>query len=223
MCGRFALVTTEKKLRMQFDIDELPGIFPRFNIAPTQNILFLMPNMAHRLSGVMLRWGLVPFFSKEPRAGLSLINARAETLADKAIFRKSLKCQRGIIIMSGFYEWKVSPEGKQPYYIHKKTDELLAIAGIWDMWESGEGEVIRSCCLVTCPANNTLEPIHSRMPVILNREQQALWLDQNIHDHKQLLPLLTPWSGSDLLAYPVTKQVNNWRYNEVDCIKQIRM
>ena len=221
MCGRFALVTTISKVKAQFHVDDLPEILPRYNIAPSQDVLFLMQS-EDVIQGVMLTWGLVPFFAKSKKISPPLTNARAETVAVKPAFRHGFKSKRGLMLMSGFYEWKTSPEGtKQPYYISSTEDQLFAVAGLWETWQSPEGESVHSCCLITTEANELMLPIHQRMPVLLNPDQQKIWLDTKHFDAAELNVLLKPYPGQDIKAYPVSSRMNNWRYQDPDCIQPI--
>ncbi|KTD64485.1 SOS response-associated peptidase [Legionella spiritensis] len=222
MCGRFALVTTLSGIKAQFDVDELPELIPRFNIAPAQDVFFILSSSDGARHGVMLRWGFIPFFSKEKTFDRPLINARAETVAEKPAFRQSFKSRRGMVIMSGFFEWHARGKVKQPYYTRQKNDTLLAVAGLWDTWQSPKGEVIHSCCLITTTANDAMQSIHTRMPALLDKKAQDAWLDNELTDPGLLQSLLHPYEGNDLVIYPVTPKMNNWRYQDVDAIKPWR-
>lgn len=211
MCGRFALDTTPQKIKSQFSIDELPVFTPRYNIAPSQEVLVLMQT-EEGLHGEFFSWGLVPFFAKDKVISPPLINARAETVAEKPAFRQAFKGRRGLVIMSGFFEWLRNEEIKQPYYISKKTDELLAVAALWDCWQSKEGEVHYSCCMLTAQSNELMTPLHHRMPVLLTPEEQVLWLNNKEFNAEELLAVLHPYRGDDLQIYPVTPRMNNWRF-----------
>lgn len=222
MCGRFALESRPEKIKAQFSAEGLPDLVPRYNIAPSQDVLFLMQSSDASIHGELFTWGLIPFFSKEKKVIPPLYNARAETIATKPSFRDALKSRRGIVIMSGFFEWRQVNGIKQPYYISKKNKELLAIAALWETWCSPEGEVIHSCCLITTEANEVMQPLHNRMPVILNPKQQHIWMDNSHFDRDFLLSVLLPYSEDDLQIYPVTPKMNNWRFTDREAIKPLK-
>lgn len=224
MCGRFALVTTTDKLNAQFNLGYCPAVIPRFNIAPSQPVLFILQTEALDRHAEWFQWGLVPFFSVDKRLNPPIINARAETLAIKPAFREAFKRKRGLVVMSGFYEWQRRNGVKQPYLIKKANNDLLAIAGLWDTWQSPNGDdVIHSGCVITTAANAAMQAIHNRMPVILNAAQQVAWLDNRTCDPVTLLAMLNPYAKDDLQIYPVTTRVNNWRYNEAQALQPIRL
>jgi putative SOS response-associated peptidase YedK len=190
---------------------------PRYNIAPSQPVAAIRQSPQGR-ELVMLRWGLVPFWVKELKTGYSMINARAETVAEKPSFRTAFQRRRCLIPADGFFEWKPQAQGKQPYYIHRLDGEPLALAGLWDRWESPD-QVIESCTILVTEANDLMRPIHDRMPVILDREHYRPWLDVSRFDRGQLQALLRPYGGNDLECYPVDKHINNARNDDVRCLK----
>jgi putative SOS response-associated peptidase YedK len=220
MCGRFALNTDIEQLQKEFKVTELPEVSSRFNIAPSQDILILIQTPEGEVKGNLFTWGLIPFFAKDRTINPPLINARAESIDTKPAFRHSLKNKRGLIVMSGFFEWHTEDGKKQPYYITSKNNNLLAIAALWDIWQSSEGEIIHSCCLITTASNSLLQSVHHRMPAILNVSEQKLWLDTSSYD-KTLLATLHPYAEDDLTLYPVTKKVSYWRYTEKDAIQRL--
>lgn len=222
MCGRFALDAPIAKIKSQFCIDDLTEISPRYNISPGQDILFLCHMDEDQSNNALwLRWGLVPFWAKDKKIGNSLANARGETVAEKPAFRQSFKSKRGVMIMSGFFEWQQGVK-KQPFYFKNNNDDLLAIAALWDRWQSPEGEVIQSCCLITTSASELMSPVHNRMPVVLNNETMKVWMDNSHFDKPSLLNLLKPYSGSDLMCYPVTPKMNNSRFILHESIEPIQ-
>lgn len=224
MCGRFALDTSAAAIKTQFQVGNLPELVPAFNIAPTQNVLILMPSPEHQtLDAEWFTWGLIPFFAKDPKTNPPLINARAETVATKPAFRSSFESKRRIVLMSGYFEWQQREHYKQPYYIHLKKHQLLAVAALWDTWQSHAGEVIHSCCLITTQANSLVARFHDRMPVILTKEQQDFWLDAQCHETALLESLLTAYESNELVVYPVTPKMNHWRYQHADAIKPIHL
>lgn len=206
-------------IKAQFSLEDLPDMSPRYNIAPSQEIVLVLQTADGCNHGQLFTWGLVPFFAKDKKITPPLINARAETIAVKPAFRSAFKDKRGLVIMNGFYEWHVTSGKKQPFYISQKQKKLLAVAAIWENWISPENEVVHSCCLITSSANSVLEQVHTRMPVILNEEQQKIWLDNTHFDKEQLISLLNPYSNTDLTLYPVTPKMNNWRFTNIEAIQ----
>jgi putative SOS response-associated peptidase YedK len=235
MCGRFTLRTPSSVLIEHFDLDvrgdrQLSLFEPRYNIAPTQEILVVRTDQrGGERSAAMQRWGLIPSWAKEPISGPPLINARAETLADKPTFRAAFRARRCLIPADGFYEWQQPMGGghgtKQPYYIHRPDSGPFAFAGLWETWKpktaSNSGEsplVIESCAIVTTAANSKLCPLHDRMPVILAPVDYALWLDGDVQDPAALQHLLAPCGDDELVAEPVSTHVNRVANNDPRCI-----
>jgi putative SOS response-associated peptidase YedK len=191
----------------------------QYNIVPTQDVLIVRQNGGER-EPAFVRWGLIPVWAKSPQGGPPLINARAETVADKPTFRHALRRRRCIVPADGFYEWKqtsgVTTRGKkQPYYIHRNDNRPLAFAGLWDSWieklpTSSKREPLRieSCTIVTTTANATLAPLHDRMPVILSRNDYSLWLDSDVREPEAVAHLMVPYEGDELIAVPVSTAVN---------------
>jgi len=184
VCGRFALFASPELVADYFALAEPPSVAPHYNVTPGQDI----PAVRVDRDGVRrlraLRWGLVPFWAKDATIGRRLINARLESLADKPAFREALTRRRCLIPASGFYEWGVDAAGKkQPFFIRARSEPLLAIAGLWERWrphggQGGEsGEPLETCVIVTTEASSLLAPIHDRMPVVLSRDAQDVWLD----------------------------------------------
>jgi putative SOS response-associated peptidase YedK len=166
---------------------------------------------------VQLRWGLIPFWSKEAKTPYSTINARAETVATKPTYRQAFKQRRCLIPANGFFEWHKLDHGKQPYYIHLKDKRLMAFAGLWEHWEK-EGQIIESCSIIVTTANSLMTEIHDRMPVILKPEDYAIWLDPNLQDAKTLQSLLEPYPASEMTIYPIGTEVNSPRHNHPDLL-----
>jgi putative SOS response-associated peptidase YedK len=157
------------------------------------------------------RWGLVPSWAKDLAVGYKMINARAETLAEKPAFRRAFRGRRCLILADGFYEWKAEGGHKRPYYIRMKDSSLFAFAGLWEVWTPPEGEPVRSCAIVTTAANDFMKALHHRMPVILPAEAQGPWLDPKNHDLESLKALLLPLPEGALTAHPVSTEVNSPR------------
>ena len=220
MCGRFSLTTPANLLAGYFELDNIIEFDPHYNIAPSQNV-FVVRNTAdqHRES-VMLRWGLVPFWTKPDNITAKLINARSETAHEKPSFRNAFKKKRCLIAASGFYEWQKQNQGnKQPYFIHLPNDEPLAMAGLWEHWQH-EDQIIESCTILTKDANDALSPIHHRMPVVLRPEQFDTWLDREQHDLTTLHRLIDDANGN-MVSYKVSTAVNNPVNDSPECIQEI--
>ena len=210
MCGRFALTVDPADLQ-----DTFPGFIfpaqtaPRFNIAPSQAILAL-PNDGTG-NADFLTWGLIPSWAKDPSIGNRLINARAETLAEKPAFRSAYKYRRCLIFADGFFEWQVQAESRSkiPHFIRLKSGAAFAFAGLWDHWQSPDGSEVRSAAIITTTPNELIAPIHNRMPVILSKNAYAQWLESSPQPPEQLQPLLRPYPAGELTAYPVSPMVNS--------------
>lgn len=168
-----------------------------------------------------MKWGLVPSWAKDPKIGFGLINARAETLIEKASFRKPLTSRRCLVPSSGFYEWKKTDEGKIPYYIHLKNTPMFAFAGLYDIWIDSEGKEIKSYTIITTTPNSVVADIHDRMPVVMDKRDEDMWIDKEEKDIEKLLSLLTPYKGDDMEAYPVSKAVNKASNDNPDLIKPL--
>src|SRR3990170_4108942 len=192
MCGRFTLTTNLGAIAKRFGVSRfLEEVGPRYNIAPTQAVIVVNDNRTRHLT--QMQWGLIPSWAKDPAIGNRMINARAETVATKPAFRVALRKRRCLIPADGFYEWRQQGRRKQPVYIALKTREPFSFAGLWETWTSPDGQEIKTCTIITTEANDLLKPIHDRMPVILTREAEAVWLDPTSQDSARLLPLLRPY------------------------------
>ncbi len=212
MCGRYTLRTPIDVLAEGFEIEEYPStITPSYNIAPTQEVAAVVEEDEKRKLE-MLRWGLIPSWAKDPSIGNKMINARAETVSEKPSFRKAFKVRRCLILADGFYEWQKTDNGKQPYYIKMQDDSPFAFAGLWEIWQNGEE--IRSATIITTEANDLMNEIHHRMPVILPPEDYAMWLDPDFDEKEPLTSLLKPYPADAMEAYPVSRRVNKPSNNE---------
>jgi putative SOS response-associated peptidase YedK len=219
MCGRFTLFEADKILSREFGVSGFPPLSPRYNIAPSQPVAAVRaaPAGAGR-ELVLLRWGLIPSWSKDPAIGNRLINARAETAREKPSFRNAFRRHRCLIPASGFYEWQRQERGKQPYFVRMRDGRPFAFAGLWDRWESTDEGVIETCTILTTAPNAVLAPIHDRMPVILPPAEYARWLDPSLRDTDSLAPLLVPFPPDDMLAFPVSPRVNPPTVDDEKCI-----
>ena len=192
---------------------------PRYNIAPTQQILAVRQSTGKEVrEAVFLRWGLIPRWAKDPSIGNRMINARAETLAEKPAFRSAFRSRRCLVPSNGFYEWKKEEKRKQPYYIRPRGRSSFAFAGLWERWQGPEGSLVESCTLITTEANELISKLHDRMPAILSPSEYALWLDPGVSDSTRLIPLLRPYPAQELEAFPVGAIVSNPRMDDSRCI-----
>ena len=220
MCGRFAFF-----VKGQFGYESLqlsePPRFERYNIAPSQEILAIRTDLeTGRPEWALLRWGLVPFWFKEPGGKRPLINARAEGIEAKPSFRGPVRHRRCIVPASGFYEWGRQGTGKQPYFVRPAKEEVFALAGIWDHWEGKQGEVIESVAIITTSANELMLPIHDRKPVVLEKEDVAEWIAPATKLEKALA-MLKPCSSAMMVAYPVSSLVNSARHDGPECAARV--
>lgn len=219
MCGRFTLrreaAAIELFLGQSFlGKGELPG--PRYNIAPSQGVTALIGGDEPQIE--TLRWGLIPFWAKDPTIGNRMINARAETVAEKPSFRAAFRRQRCLIFADGFYEWerKTAKTPALPHYFQRSEGDVFAFAGLWDGWKRDNQETIKSCTIITCQPNSLVEPIHDRMPVILDETICWTWLRED--DPVALLDLLKPYPHEKMKGYRVSTIVNSPGNDTVDCI-----
>ena len=211
MCGRYSLKADISQLAMRFEFaaDDVE-YQPAYNIAPTQQVL-TVTNDGERQAEYM-RWGLIPFWAKDMKIGYRMINARGETVAEKPSFRTALRKRRCLILADGFYEWqKLGGKQKRPMRITLTSDAPFAFAGLWETWKDPEGELIKSCTIITTSANERLSPIHDRMPVILPQEQESFWLDQEVEDPVALSSVIASYPDDELNAFEVSTLVNNTR------------
>lgn len=220
MCGRFSLTELIGNLE-RFGLVQLEFEFePRYNIAPSQPVpVVIQQNGGNSLH--MFRWGLIPYWAKDESIGNKLINARAETLEEKPSFRKSLEKRRCLILADGFYEWKKKGRVKKPYRFTRYGGEVFAFAGLWDSWLSPMGRMINSCTIITTTPNKLMEPIHNRMPVILARNTESLWLDEGVAFCGEVKGLLTPFPAEEMLAFEVSSLVNSPRNDVPGCLVPI--
>lgn len=221
MCGRFTLVTNLELWNARFQIEVIPfDMQPRYNIAPGQLIPAIISDHGNRRIG-QLKWGLVPFWSKDEKVGYKMINAKSETLREKPAFKNLFARKRCIIPADGFYEWKKVGKEKQPMCITMKTGEPFAFAGLYDTWTSPEGEKVHSCTIITTKPNDVVADIHDRMPVILRHEDEGVWLDREKFDSDLLHSLLVPYDSNMMRAYPVPAMVGSPKNDIPECIEEI--
>jgi putative SOS response-associated peptidase YedK len=210
-------------LAAAFELEEPFEPTPSFNVAPTQPVTAIrLGEGSGARAAAVLRWGLIPSWAEDPAIGNRMINAKAETAAEKPAFRQAFRRRRCLIAADGFYEWRKGPGAKQPFYIRMKGGAPFAFAGLWEHWE-GEGSVIESCTILTTQPNDLVRPIHDRMPVILAPGDYAAWLDCGRTDLKALQALLRPHPAGAMEAWPVGPYVNNPRNNDARCIEPLRI
>ena len=222
MCGRFTLRTPAKDIVKMFGLIEAPELKPRYNIAPTQQIVAIKldPESGTRQLS-LLRWGLIPSWADDPSIGNRMINARADTVAVKPAFRSAFKKGRCLIVADGFYEWKKIGSTKQPFFVRLKDDEPFAFAGLSEHWHRGD-QVIDSATIITTEGNEVMEGIHDRMPVILSPNDYDLWLEPDFHGQGKLLEMLKPYPAEEMTAYPVSTVVNNPRNEMKECVEVVK-
>jgi putative SOS response-associated peptidase YedK len=226
MCGRFARASSAETIPQSggyanaaifgVEIGDLP---PTYNIAPSQSVaaVWQLPDTDPQLH--WLRWGLIPSWAKDPKIGYKLINARAETVAEKPSFRTAFRQRRCLIPADGFYEWQ-QVEGsrqKQPYFIGLQDERPFAFAGLYERWESPGGDILETCTIITTTANDLVEPIHERMPVILDPQDYERWLDPSFDEIGSLQAMLAPYPAAAMTAYPVSNIVNSPKNNSPEC------
>lgn len=214
MCGRFAFYSPAEATAALFGVSASIAVEPRFNIAPSQYIAAIRETEDAGRELAMFRWGLVPFWAKDPAIGNRMINARAETVAEKPSFRAAYRHRRCLVLADGFYEWKKEATGKVPYFISLASGEAFAFAGLWESWQSKETEeFIQSTTLITTAANDFMSTVHHRMPIILQPATADRWLAGDDE-------LISEITGNSLKfqAWPVDKRVNNARNEGEDLI-----
>lgn len=216
MCGRFTLTAHSQTIANTFNVAPTLQMGPRYNIAPTQEIVTIVGNGSPHLE--LQQWGLVPSWSKDERSGAKMINARAETLAEKPSFKRLLHARRCLVVADGFYEWQQRDGGKTPMYITLKDGVPFAFAGLWDTWKRPDGQLLRTCTIITTEPNELVSSIHNRMPVILGKEARERWLDPELQDEHALLPLLAPFPATEMTARPVSRLLNNPRYDSAELL-----
>jgi putative SOS response-associated peptidase YedK len=235
VCGRFTLTSPAQAIAEAFGVEPPADLAPRYNIAPSQDVLVVRAAESGERTIAPVRWGLVPWWSKEIPRSLSTINARAESAAEKPAFRDPFRQRRCLVPANGFYEWQPSPGGRggprQPFLARLRGGEPFAIAGLWERWRprarsdgpsapgAGDGERLESCAILTTAPNPLMAPIHDRMPVLLPPEAWDLWLDPREHDVERLRAILRPFPAEAMEAIPVTPWVNDPRHDDPRCVE----
>lgn len=212
MCGRFTLKEPTRVRLKSIDHSAFEDLIPRYNIAPSQNVLTVIQPDASR-EATLMQWGLIPSWSKEAKG---IINARPETIDTKPSFSDSFQKRRCLIPADGFYEWERHGKISQPYYFQMKDEEPFVFAGIWDQWRSGD-RLITTCAIITTTANELLAKIHTRMPVILRRESHDLWFDERT-PAAELKDLLVPFEAEQMKSHAVGYEVNDAKPDHADLL-----
>ena len=214
MCGRFAFYSPSEATAALFGVDGALAVEPRYNIAPTQFVAAVRDNQNGQRELVMLRWGLVPFWAKDTSIGNRMINARAETVAEKPSYRAAFAHRRCVVLADGFYEWRRDGDAKTPYFVSLASGEPFALAGLWEDWkDKGSGESLQTTTIITTVANDFMQPLHHRMPVILQTDTANIWLAGE-NDYLERAADRTP----SLRAWPVHRRVNNARNQGAELI-----
>lgn len=214
MCGRFQLSVKGKQISERFNVEVFDEFYkPNYNCAPSQKLPVITNTEQNKLS--FFKWGLVPFWAKDPKIGYKLINTRAETILEKPSFKNAFKKRRCLVPANGFYEWK-KDKNKTPYRIFLKSEAIFSMAGIWENWKDAEGRPLHSFSIITTKSNELMGSIHSRMPVILSPDDEKEWLTND--DEKSLKALLAPFESAKMQAYTISKKVNTPKNNTDEII-----
>ncbi len=221
MCGRYTLTCAPETLADAFQLENVPALRPRYNIAPSQLVACVRRSAMHTHKVSNLRWGFVPSWAQDPASGRTLINARAETVADKPAFRTPFRERRCLVLADGYYEWKREGTSKQPYHIRLHNEHPFAFAGLWDQWTGQDGTPLESCAILTTEPNACTALIHNRMPVIVHPEHYDPWLDPALRNVTRLVTFLKPYPADTMVATPVGHRVNNPRMDDARCLEAI--
>jgi len=220
MCGRFEIHSALEIIADVFGIHEWDIEYtPNYNVAPSHDIVIAIESGKRKL--VKSRWGFLPSWSKNPSDGFKMINARAETIAERPSFKQAFQKQRCLVLVDGFFEWQKTGNEKKPYLIRMKSGKPYALAGLYNIWKSPEGKELYTNTIITTTANELVRPLHDRMPVILPQEKYSVWLDQLNTDAASLIPLLKPYPPGEMEIFPVTSKMNSPRFTSQESILRI--
>jgi putative SOS response-associated peptidase YedK len=224
MCGRYRLARKKEILAETFDVEDVENDVEwsaRYNVAPGQDVVVVRQDAVRPTRSISLaRWGLIPSWSKDAKAGYKMINARAETVADIPAFRDPFRSRRCLVPADGFYEWSKGGKEKTPFLFSMADDSIFAFAGIWDGWKNPNKERIETCSIITTSANTLLLGIHDRMPVILGRDHYDLWLDPGFKKVEDLRDLLKPFPADAMHHYRVSNRVNSVKNDDPACAEE---
>ncbi|MFC1722127.1 SOS response-associated peptidase [Patescibacteria group bacterium] len=223
MCGRYIFAEETTRIYKRYNIKKEPSekqlkLDPAYNIAPGSLVPVITRNSPNRIE--IMKWGLIPHWAKDPRIGYKLINARAESVHIKPSFKSSFNTKRCLIPATGFYEWKKTNDSKMPYLIQLKSRKVFSFAGLYDIWKDAENKKFRTFTIITTQPNKLMEPIHNRMPVILDKTKEEIWLNNN-SALDILLNLLKPFKSSELESFPVSTDVNNPKNQGINLTKKV--
>ena len=221
MCGRYFLHSSADKLASLCGEMPMPVLEARYNIAPTQPVPIVRQNPAGRREMVLLRWGLIPSWSKGPDSRFSMINARVETVAQKPAYRTAFRYRRCLVPVDGFYEWRATDSGKQPYVLRPRDGAPMALAGLWEHWQDADGNELESCTILVREANTQVRAVHERMPVIMTPDSFDLWLDIHAQKPQPLETLLAVQQPPELEIYPVSRAVNSPRAGSASLLEPL--
>ena len=224
MCGRFSQVQIAELDREVFKLLSVPPLEPRYNLAPTQDAAVIRESAKSGQRVLrLLRWGLIPYWAKDPTIGNRMINARSETLLEKPAFESAFRHRRCLVPADGFYEWQKTGGKKQPYYLRMEDGHIFAFAALWERWQDEGHRPIETFTVITTEPNTLVEPIHNRMPVILARDRYDEWLNPHNNDTAELSDLLTPYPAVAMTAYPVSTFVNSPQNEGAECVSPIEI
>jgi len=220
MCGRFVRSSSIREIADYFNVVRPSFDFePSYNVAPTQDIIIINNRGVKQL--VKCHWGFIPAWAKDISIGYKMINARVETVTEKQSFKAAFKKHRCLVIANGFYEWQKDKKRKIPVYIHLKSGNPFGFAGLYNVWTSPEGEKICTCTILTTESNELISDIHDRMPVIVPRDKEDIWLDPKTEDVELLKGFLRPFPSEEMVLTRVSDRVNSPRYNSPENIKPL--
>ena len=224
MCGRYVLKRKDlEAILARLGLRGLAEFQSRFNIPPTSKLPAIRAAAGSAREAVGLGWGLVPSWAKDATAGARHANARAESIADKPAFRDALRWRRCVLPLSGFYEWQTLGRAKQPWYFSFRDGAGPVFAGLWESWRGPDGGAIETCALITTTANEVVQTVHDRMPVLLNGSGIDMWLDRRVEDPARLTPLLRAYPAEQMVAWPVSPVVNGVRVDGPECIDRVEV
>ena len=223
MCGRYAFFSPAEAVKRVFGVDAIPLLEPRYNVAPTQAVPVVREREPGQREVALLHWGLVPSWAKEKAIGNRMINARAETLAEKPAYRRAFRDRRCLVLADGWYEWQATGSGKRPWFICGRDHQPLGLAGLWESWrDPGSGELLESCTIVTRDAPGRLGEIHHRMPAVVPAAGRDAWLDPGQRDAAPLSHWLGGAQEADFEAWPVSRAVNDPRHDGPELVEPER-
>ena len=221
MCGRFELHSAFEIIARLFGLSGNIGMLPTgFNIAPGRDIAIIV-KVGGKNELAVCRWGFVPSWGKDLKEGYKMINARAETVAEKPSFQQAFSRHRCLVVADGFYEWKNEGGKKMPVYVHLKNGKPFGMAGLYNLWTSPEGRQICTSTIITTEANGIVRPFHDRMPAITPPDKFDLWLDPSVHEKEKLLPVLKPCPDDELELYEVSDRVNSPKNDSAENIQRL--